>query len=88
MSKATLGPWTWEQREHGRGPRRVTDASGGLVCETHRDNAALIAAAPELRDVLRDDYLPMLESYCSTADGDDPGHLALKRARALLGRLE
>ena len=57
MSKHTEGPWHWEL--HHLGDYRITDETGRVVVETRpdgnqrstgneRENARLIAAAPEL----------------------------------------
>lgn len=93
MTKHSPGPWKWEYASHlyggdEPGERRVLTSPGGWVLSTHPDDdkiivtpgdESLIAAAPEMLDLLREliDEGPRLNPWLNLRD----------RVVALLARL-
>lgn len=93
-SKHTPGPW-WREHNIKGAPNSVCtdDEDGGArtiasipsgAQDNARDNAALIAAAPELLDALR----VMVWRYEDTEAMDDEDYPELAAARAALAKAE
>jgi hypothetical protein len=85
MSDYTPGPWkVQEPSMESPGMRTIVDASGRYIGGVTRDEARLIAAAPDLLTALEDVKAALVRDGIAAAPGRGPDDPRIRRAGELL----
>ena len=82
MSKHTPGPWSVyaSQRRSGHAHHRVIGSDGNGICYAEKDDARLIAAAPDL--------LAACKSIVGVFESHDDVPIYVSKARAAIAKAE